>query len=155
MNFYANAAVEKQQFVRMRSAFNITLESYNDGETPAQDNKFQFALRDDEKFGVNETYMRYTTIKNAPCGLSITSIDTQDEAMHIKNCLFFNNRDTSINLNGKNSIAYVEDCVFFNCSAFAIASVNYAQVYLKGFIDVYNFHSSDILNNIFGIKLPQ
>ena len=155
MNFYANAAKPERQQVCLYGALNVTLESYNDGETPTEDNKFHFSIRDADTQPYTNSYLRYMVLKNAPGGIDLRGTNTGKQPAYFKNCLFFNNRDTSIMANQNTTIAYVEDCVFFNCSAFAIASVNYAKVYLKGFIDVYNFHSSDILNNIFGIKLPQ
>lgn len=102
--------------------------------------------------GGETTWFAYTIFKNLNIGLKVWICP---EA-HVKNCLFYNNKTTSIHVGTEDENKpkiYIENSIFFNCSSVAMDSMMGTQVYLKGFIDVYNFKNRDILKNIFGMDL--
>lgn len=93
----------------------------------------------------------YDTFKNIPYGLQVY----QKAETSVRNCLFFNNTITSINVSasGIPTTAHIENCVLFRCSSLAMNVTVDANVYFKGFIDVYNFKNRDLLKNIMGYDL--
>lgn len=111
--------------------------------------KIAFAVWLEQQF---TNYFAYNTLRNGYMGLHIC--ETKNTT-YVKNSLFYDNQLSSVNINGKfeTSICYVQDCIFFNSSSSALTCTLGSKLYCKGFIDVYNFKSKNILSNIAGYDL--
>lgn len=99
------------------------------------------------KFLAANLYYRYSICKNLLFGLNIYGKRTA----HIKNCLCYDNKLSSIASAGngeEGATTYVEDSVMFNSSSTAMIQAQKAKIYFKGFIDVYNFKGKEILKNL-------
>lgn len=75
--------------------------------------------------------------------------------VYIKNCLFYQNKYFAIELDNNidtRAETYVQDCIMFDCSCSAISNIN-SLLYIKGFLDIYNFKGQDMLADIEKIDL--
>lgn len=148
INFDASsrAATENDNDVGIGFMLNTTLQGCHDTDTKSSilDLQTNGAYQHPKLFA-------YDTIRNLGEGLFIYD-DAQPA--YVKNCLFYNNYQISINVNADGNLnktkMYIQDCVMFNCSSAAIDQVLGADIYFKGFIDVYNFRNRDVLKNIMG-----
>lgn len=129
----------------IRGTANITLQGSDEDFMPLQESGIKSTRAQDLK------YFSYSTYKYWKNGFQCF----EDELpSYIKKCLFYCNTFYSLSVASKNeevarSIAYLEDSIFFNAGATAInVGRDTARIYLKGFIDVYNFQGREMATKI-------
>lgn len=145
LNFSALNKLGDDQGIFCQHVFNATISGCLDNETDHI--AVNLAPDRNEKHPFTHLYYRYSVFKNLLFGINVYNY----RIAHIKDCLCYDNKLSSIVASGNDksgAVDYIEDTVMFNCSSTALMQTPTAKMYFKGFVDVYNFKGKEILKNL-------
>lgn len=145
LNFSALNKLGDDQGIFCQHVFNATISGCLDNETDHI--AVNLAPDRNEKHPFAHLYYRYSVFKNLLFGINVYN----NRTAHIKDCLCYDNKLSSIVASGNDksgAVDYIEDTVMFNCSSTALMQTPTAKMYFKGFVDVYNFKGKEILKNL-------
>lgn len=133
--------------IKISKMFNTTLQGSNKDVLQ----KSQSRIRSVPS-SADGCFYEYNTITNVFHGVSFWAMGALSHEAHVRKNMFYDNKLVSLHVDGGDDPddqvpnVYIENCVFFNCSAAAISLMKKGYIYFKGDISIYNFQNQQMLD---------